>query len=175
MRGSDPVCAISIRLSIASTVCCRQIAPTAAVSPVSAGALENSGNTIRFTRRTERTIPTSPYGSGDIVEMEHSKLVNGNGHEAQIGRSASPAQPDQMSMASSAGKKAVRKKTASRKAKLARPLRKKMGSDSKSKGWCVAIAAAKILLQVLSSGVIADAGNASVNAIARPHGRGRLR
>jgi hypothetical protein len=36
-------------------------------------------------------------------------------------------------MASSAGRKAVRKKTASRKAKLARPLPKKMGSESKSK------------------------------------------
>ena len=64
--------------------------------------------------------------------MEHSKLANGNGHGAQIGRSASPAQQDQMSTVRSAGKKAVRKKTASRKAKLARPLRKKMGSESKS-------------------------------------------
>ena len=64
--------------------------------------------------------------------MEHSKLVNGNEHGAQIGRSASPAQQDQMSMASSAGRKAVRKKTASRKAKVARPV-PKMGSDSKSK------------------------------------------
>jgi hypothetical protein len=37
-----------------------------------------------------------------------------------------------MSAVRSAGKKAVRKKTASRKAKPARPLRKKMGSESKS-------------------------------------------
>jgi hypothetical protein len=65
--------------------------------------------------------------------MEHSKLANGNQHGAQIGRSASPAQQDQMSTASSAGRKAVRKKTASRKAKLARSLPKKMGSESKSK------------------------------------------
>ena len=64
--------------------------------------------------------------------MEHSKLANGNGHESRIGRSAFPAQQDQMSTARSAGKKAVRKKAAPRKAKLARPLRKKMSSESKS-------------------------------------------
>ena len=65
--------------------------------------------------------------------MEHSKLTNGNGHGAQIGRSAFTAQQDQMSTASSAGRQGVRKKTDSRKAKLARPLPKKMGSESKSK------------------------------------------
>ena len=64
--------------------------------------------------------------------MEHSKLANGNGNGAQIGRSASPAQQDQMSTERSAGKKAVRKKTASRKTKLAPPLRKKIGRESKS-------------------------------------------
>jgi hypothetical protein len=64
--------------------------------------------------------------------MEHSKLANGNGHRAQIGRSASSAQQDQMSTVRSAGKKAVRKKTASRKIKLALPLRKKMGREWKS-------------------------------------------
>jgi hypothetical protein len=63
--------------------------------------------------------------------MEHSKLANGNGHRAPIGRAASP-QPDQTSMARSAGKKAVPKKTASSKAKLAGTLRKKMDSESKS-------------------------------------------
>jgi hypothetical protein len=45
--------------------------------------------------------------------MEHSKLANGNGHGAQNGRSAFPAQQDQMSMVRSAGRKAVQKKTAS--------------------------------------------------------------
>ena len=60
--------------------------------------------------------------------MEHSKLANGNGHGTQIGRSAPPAQKDQMSTVRSAAKKAVRK----RNAKLARPLPKKMGSESKS-------------------------------------------
>jgi hypothetical protein len=64
--------------------------------------------------------------------MEHSKLAKGNRQGAQIGRSASPAQQDQMSTVRSAGKKVVRNKVASRKAKLARPLRKKMGSKSKS-------------------------------------------
>jgi hypothetical protein len=64
--------------------------------------------------------------------MEHSKLANGNGHEAQIVRSASP-QPDQTSAARSAGNKAGRKKTAPKKVELARPLRKKNGRGSKSK------------------------------------------
>jgi hypothetical protein len=63
--------------------------------------------------------------------MEHSKLANGNGHGAQIGRSAS-SQPDQMSTARSAGNKAVRKKTAPKRAKVARPLRKKIDRNSKS-------------------------------------------
>jgi hypothetical protein len=62
--------------------------------------------------------------------MEHSKLENLKSHGAQIGRSASSAQQDQMSTVRSAGKKAVRKKTPSRKIKLALPLRKKMGSES---------------------------------------------
>ena len=64
--------------------------------------------------------------------MEYSKVANANGHESRIGRSASPAQPAQMSEARSASKKASRKKTAPIKAKLARPLAKKMGSGSKS-------------------------------------------
>jgi hypothetical protein len=51
--------------------------------------------------------------------MEHAKLANGNGHEARIGGSASSAQP-------------VRKRTPSRKAKLARPLRNKESRGSKS-------------------------------------------
>jgi hypothetical protein len=66
--------------------------------------------------------------------MEHSKLENPKSHGAQIGRSASSAQQDQMSTVRSAGKKAVRKKTASRKAELALPLRKKVGRESKSNG-----------------------------------------
>jgi hypothetical protein len=49
-----------------------------------------------------------------------------------IGRSAPPAQQDQMSTARSAGKKAVRKKIAPRKARLARLLRKNLCSESKS-------------------------------------------
>ncbi len=64
--------------------------------------------------------------------MEHTKLANGSGHELPIGRSPSPAEQDQMDAARSAGKKAVRKKTARRKAKPARPLRKTIGNKSKS-------------------------------------------
>jgi len=63
--------------------------------------------------------------------MEHAKLANGSGHESPIGRSPSPVGQDQMDATRSAGKKAVRKKTAPRKAKPARPLRKEMGSKSK--------------------------------------------
>jgi hypothetical protein len=64
--------------------------------------------------------------------MEHAKLANGSGHELPIGRSPSPAQHDQKNVVRSAGKKAVRKKAAPRKAKPARPLRKETGSHSKS-------------------------------------------
>jgi hypothetical protein len=66
--------------------------------------------------------------------MEHAKLANGSGHELPIGRSPSPAEQDQMDAARSAGKKAVWKKTAPRKAKPARPVRKKMASKSKQAG-----------------------------------------
>jgi hypothetical protein len=64
--------------------------------------------------------------------MEHAKLANGSGDELPIGRSPSPAEQDQMNAARSAGKKAARKKAAPRKARPAAPLRKKMGSKSKS-------------------------------------------
>jgi len=64
--------------------------------------------------------------------MEHAKLANGSGHESPIGRFPSPSEQDQKDAARSAGKKAVRKKAAPKKAKPARPLRKEMGSKSKS-------------------------------------------
>jgi hypothetical protein len=65
--------------------------------------------------------------------MQHSKLANGNGHVVRVGRSASPALEDQMSTERATGKKAVRKKTASRQTKFSRPLGKEMDSESKSK------------------------------------------
>jgi hypothetical protein len=64
--------------------------------------------------------------------MEHAKLANGSGHESPIGRFPFPSEQDQKDAARSAGKKAVRKKAAPKKAKPARPLRKEMGSKSKS-------------------------------------------
>jgi len=64
--------------------------------------------------------------------MEHPKLAKGSGHKPPIGRSPFPAEQDQKDAARSAGKKAVRKKTAPRKGKSARPLRKEMGSKAKS-------------------------------------------
>ena len=64
--------------------------------------------------------------------MEHAELANGSGHVLPIGRSPSPAEQDQMGAARSAGKKAVRKKTAPREARPARGLGKKKDSKSKS-------------------------------------------
>jgi|SRR5208283_3667136 len=64
--------------------------------------------------------------------MEHAKLVTGTQHEAPHGRAPSPAEQDQMDAVRSAGKKALRKKTAPRKAKPAQPLRRKMDSSQKS-------------------------------------------
>ena len=85
-------------------------------------------------RADQSNHPIEPVtGFGGVAEMEHSKLANENGREVRIGRSASPALPDQMSTARSTGKKAVRKKTASRETKVARPLRKEMDRDSKSR------------------------------------------
>jgi hypothetical protein len=63
--------------------------------------------------------------------MEQAKLTNGSSQELPVGRS-SPAEQDQKGAARSAGKKAVRKKAAPTKAKPAQPLRKQMGSTSKS-------------------------------------------
>jgi len=64
--------------------------------------------------------------------MEHTKLAKGSGHKLAIGHSPAPTERDQMDAARSVGKKAARKKVALRKAKPARPLRKVMGSKSKS-------------------------------------------
>ena len=64
--------------------------------------------------------------------MEHAKLANGRGHKLPIGHSSSSALRDQKHPARSAGKKAARKKAARKKTKPARPLRKEMGSKSKS-------------------------------------------
>ena len=64
--------------------------------------------------------------------MEHANLANGSEHELPIGRSPSPAEQDQMDAARSAGKKAVRKKTAPREARPARGLGKKKDSKSKA-------------------------------------------
>src|SRR6267154_5945107 len=62
--------------------------------------------------------------------MEHPKLANGSTNESPIGRSPSPVGQDQK--AATAGKKAARRKSASRKAKPSRPHRKETGSKSKS-------------------------------------------
>jgi hypothetical protein len=64
--GSAPVFTTSIRLSIASTVRRAWMGPTAAVFPVFRTKRWETQKTIRCTRRTERNIPTSRYGSGDI-------------------------------------------------------------------------------------------------------------
>src|SRR5216683_7825228 len=63
--------------------------------------------------------------------MEHAKLANGSRHESPSGHSPSPAGHDQKD-AARPGSKALRKKAEPRKAKPARPLRKKTGIESKS-------------------------------------------
>ena len=64
--------------------------------------------------------------------MEQATSANGSGHELPLGHSPSPALRDQMDAARSAGEKTARKKAARKKAESARPLRKEMGSESKS-------------------------------------------
>jgi hypothetical protein len=61
--------------------------------------------------------------------MEHAKLENGSGHELPIGRFPSLAEQDQKDAARSAGKKAVRKKAAPRKAKSDKLVCRYCGSD----------------------------------------------
>ena len=64
--------------------------------------------------------------------MEPAKLANGSEHELPSRRSPSPALRDQMEAARSAGEKTAQKKAARKKAESARPLRKKVGSKSRS-------------------------------------------
>jgi hypothetical protein len=93
--------------------------------------LENEGN-HSLHARSRANIPASRYGSGDLERMEHAKLANGKGHKLPIGRSPSPAAQDQKDAPRLAGEKTARRKAAPRKTKPARPLRKEMGSKSKS-------------------------------------------
>ena len=109
----------------------RRSAPIASFSLSARMTLGKLGKTTRFMRATEQTSQRAITAKGDLERMEHAKLANGSGHESPIGRSPSPVGQDQMDATRSAGKKAVRKKTAPRKAKPARPLRKEMGSKSK--------------------------------------------
>jgi hypothetical protein len=64
--------------------------------------------------------------------MEHAKLPNENGHDLPVGRSRFSAEQNLTVRTSSAGKKAVRKKTAPREATRVRSLREKKNSKSKS-------------------------------------------
>jgi hypothetical protein len=106
--------------------------------------------------------------------MERAKTAKGYGPKARIGGSAS-AQTDQMNTPKSGGKKAVRKKTTSRKPELERPLRKKMGRESKSSSLVCRYCGSEDLAPSFIKRRDADAGNVSVNAMAPPHGRGRQR
>src|ERR1039458_7374395 len=88
--------------------------------------------TARFMHATEQTSRRALTAQGDLERMEHAKLANGSGHKLPIGHSPSPAERAQMDAARSAGEKTARKKAAPRKAKPAPPLRKEIGSKSKS-------------------------------------------
>ena len=72
--------------------------------------------TARFTRRPEQTSRRALTARGDLERMRNNKLAKENGHKPLTGHSPS-----------SARKKADRKMSES-----ARPLRKEMGSKSKS-------------------------------------------
>ena len=109
----------------------RQSAPIAGFSLSARMTLGNGGN-HSLHARNRANIPASPYGSGDLEQMEHAKLANGRGHKLPIGHSSSSALRDQTDAARSADKKPARKKAAGKKAESARPLRKEMGSKSKS-------------------------------------------
>ena len=107
--------------------------------------------------------------------MEDAKLANGSEHKLLIGRSPSPAQQDQMNAARSVDIKAVRKKTASRKAKPARPFRKEIGRKSKSDKLVCRYCGSDDLAPSSSSGGIADAGSVLLSAMDQRHARGRRR
>jgi hypothetical protein len=107
--------------------------------------------------------------------MEYAKLANGSRHESPIGRSPSPAEQDQKDAARSAGKKTARKKAAQKKAESARPLRKKMGSKSKSDKLVCRYCGSDDLAPSFIKRGIADAASVSVNAMGRRQGRGRRR
>ena len=64
--------------------------------------------------------------------MEHPNSANGSGHKLAVGDSPSTALRDQTASSWPAGEKTARKKAARKKAESARPLRKAMGSKSKS-------------------------------------------
>jgi hypothetical protein len=77
--------------------------------------------------------PIEPVmGFGGIAEMEHTKLQMRTSIEHESDALRIRLSRMKMSAVRSAGTKAVRKKAASRNTKPVPPLRKKMGSESKS-------------------------------------------
>ena len=105
-----------IRLPIALIVADLRSAPIAGLLPFCANDVGKIGGTRSLHAPTRANIPTSPYGSRRFRTMEHAKLAKEGGHKLPIGHSPT-----------SARKKASREKTRS-----APPLRKEMGSKSKS-------------------------------------------
>jgi hypothetical protein len=77
--------------------------------------------------------PREQISHVDVIHVRDDELIShGVRRQVAVATNNSVSKSYQMSTARSAGKKAVRKNTASRKVKIARPLRKKMDSESKS-------------------------------------------
>jgi hypothetical protein len=133
----DSLCRAPSRCPFAPIVCKNAFARTSPFSEeirLSLSARMSLGMEANHSlhARDRANIPASPYGSGDLERMQHRTLANGTLRKLPVGHSPSPGLRDQMDAARSAGEKTARKKTARKKAESARPLRKEMGSKSKS-------------------------------------------
>jgi hypothetical protein len=108
---------------------------------------------------TRANIPTSPYGSRRL----RSKWNTRNWQtEAGISRSGTP-------------RHRPRRKLLGRKLSPHGRYERRWAASRSQRNWVAAIAGAMTWLRVSSSGGIADAASALVNAMGRRHGRGRRR
>jgi hypothetical protein len=111
---------------------------------------------------SQRAHPTKEI----LMAIEHAKLARRNASELPLER----AHAEQVNKTGSAVKKAIRKKAVATRAKPARLLQNRLGSESKSDELVCRYCGSDDLARVSSSGGT-DAGNVSVNATARRRGR----
>jgi hypothetical protein len=93
---------------------------------------EGFGENRSLRARNRAKHPGEPLRLRRLERMERAKLANGSAYKPPTGRSSTLLLRDKTDAARSAGQKTARKKAAPRKAKRTRPLRKEMGSKSKS-------------------------------------------